>query len=89
MLAALLVEVVAYLGIQRAEPYNVMGSEHALVQPQTKCAMADLVLAVSPEPERQVVRMVFLAPGLLALDRASGGSQVASEWMVLVQVLLH
>jgi hypothetical protein len=89
MLAALLVEVVAYLGIQRAEPYSVMGLEHALVLPQTKCAMADLVLAVSLEPERQVARMVFLAPGLLALDKASGGSQVASEWMVLVQVLLH
>ena len=82
MPAALLVEVVAYLGIQRAEPYNVMGLEHALVLPQTKCEMVDLVLAASQEPDCQVARMAVLAPDLLALDKASDGSQVASEWMV-------
>ena len=46
MPAVLLEEAAVNLGMQRAEPYNVMDLEHALVLPQTKCAMVDLVLAV-------------------------------------------
>ena len=66
-----------------------MDLEHALVLPQTKCVMVVLVLAVSQGPECPDARRASLVPDLPALDKASDGSQVASEWVVLLQVLLH
>jgi hypothetical protein len=75
MPAVLLEEAAVSLGIQRAEPYNVMDLEHALVLPQTKCAMVDLALAVSLEPESKAsavfVSYTSTLQYYLTLDRSN------------------